>query len=106
MLISTYGQLTVKNNQKDLVRDVGDDGHQVKWFQYTEVIANHYKFHGTVHDHNNHQHDSGGTVISIKDTWRTTKWEICIFCFVCLAITEVNAYLTCKFLSNHDELLM
>jgi hypothetical protein len=95
MLISTYGQLIPKTDQKDSWRDVDQlDGERLtKRFKYTEVFADHCDYRGAVDDHNNKRHDVGGLGVSLEDTWRTSWWEIHVFTFVCMAIVEVNAYL-------------
>jgi hypothetical protein len=61
-------------------------------FRYPCPIDWHYKFRHAIDDHNNLCH----SLPSIKDTWRTTRWEIRVFAFI-IAISEVNAFLAIRF---------
>jgi Transposase IS4 len=108
MLMSTYGQLTSKTDQKDSWRDVDQpDGERTtKRFKYTEFFANHYYDRGAMDDHNNKRHDVGGLGVSLEDTWRTSRWEIRVFTFVCMAIVEVNAYLGRSFFAEKTETML
>lgn len=104
MLMSTYGQLLEKPNQRESWRDVDEGGERAtKRFKYTEVFANHYDYRGAVDDHNNKRHDVGGLGVSIEDTWKTMRWAIRVFVFVCIAIVEVNAFLGRAFFQMQDE---
>jgi hypothetical protein len=108
MLMSTYGQLIPKTDQKDSWREVDqpDGERSTKRFKYTEVFANHYDYRGAVDDHNNKRHDVGGLGVSLEDTWRTSRWEIRVFTFVCMAIVEVNAYLGRSFFGEETETML
>jgi Transposase IS4 len=92
MLMSTYGQFMSKTDQKDSWSDVDQpDGERTtERFKYTEVFTNHYYYRVAVDDHNNKRHDDGGLGVSLEDTWRTSRWEIRVFTFVCMAIVMVS----------------
>lgn len=93
-LMSTYGSLTAKDDQRESKRIVkSETGEETtKTFQYTEPFANHYDYRHVVDDHNNNRHSG----ISIEETWLTHRWENRVFAFL-LAISEVNAFLAFKY---------
>ena len=99
-IMSTYGSLMVKDNQKESVRALSND--ETGNFKYTEVIANHFDFRGAVDFHNSKRHDCGTKHgLSLEETWRTTNWTLRVFSFV-LAITEVNAFLAYRYYSGYS----
>jgi len=100
ILMSTYGALISSQEQKISTRIF--QGEKTT-FKYTEVIANHYKYRGAVDEHNNRQHDAGGLGVSIESTWQTQRWAIRVFCFVCIAVPEVNAFLARFFFNEKRE---
>jgi hypothetical protein len=106
-MMSTYGQLIPKTDQKDSWRDVDQpDGERLtKQFKYTKVFANHYDYRGAMDDHNNKRH-VGSLGVSLEDTWRTSWWEIRVFTFVCMAIVEVNAYLGQSFFGEETKTVL
>ncbi len=61
-------------------------------FQNTCPFDWHFWYRHAVDDHNNLRHG----LPSIKDSWRTQRWETCVFLFI-LAITEVNAFLCIRY---------
>ncbi len=61
-------------------------------FRYPCPIDWHYKFRHAIDVHNNLCH----SLLLIKDTWRTTCWEIRVFAFI-IVISEVNAFLAVRF---------
>lgn len=94
-LMSTYGGLTVKPNQKKTYRwfkgQTPRSDSTVKTFKYPDLFANHYLFRHCVDDHNNLTH----SVPSIEGTMIAHRWDFRVFCFL-LAISEVNTYLVMK----------
>ena len=54
-------------------------------FQYPELIACHYDFHGKADDHNS----ARMFPIALEETWKTHRWENHVFSFI-LGITEIN----------------
>ena len=103
MLMSTYGCLNINDDQKASVRNVNGE---VKEFKYTEVIGNHYRYRGSVDEHNSKRHDGGtGNGLSLEKTWHTSRWENRVFAFI-LGISEVNAYLAWKFFGGNTESLL
>eukprot|EP00957_Ditylum_brightwellii_P177148 13494962-Ditylum_brightwellii.AAC.1 len=76
MVMSTYGQLTVTEGQKDNVKNLGTGSDEIT-FKYTEVFSNHFQYRDAVDDHNNKRHDGyGGHQMSLETTWKTTRWEL------------------------------
>ena len=59
---------------------------QVLTFKYPEVVHNHYWYRDVIDNHISQQIHP----ISMEETWMTTCWSNCIFCFL-LAVTMVNA---------------
>ena len=95
-LISTYGSLQTHSNQKESVR-TDDKGKLLKTFKYTEVIANHYNYHGAVDEKTAYRNDCGTKHgLSLEETRKTTRWVNCVFAFI-LAVSEVNAYLAIRY---------
>ena len=94
-LMSTYGGLTMKPDQKKTYRwykgETPQSDASVKTFKYPEPFANHYLYRHCVDDHNNLRH----SVPSIEGTMVTHRWEFRVFSFL-LAISEVNTYLAMK----------
>jgi hypothetical protein len=60
-------------------------------FQYPELIARHYDYHGKVDDHNS----ARMFPIALEETWRTHRWENRVFSFI-LGITEINCQYVLK----------
>jgi len=107
MLMSTYGCLVTKDNQKLSYRQWEKNGvSQLSTFKYTETFANHFGYRGAVDDHNNKRHD-GGTHqgISLETTWVTHRWENRVFAFI-LAVVEVNVYLARRYFFAKTELFL
>ena len=57
----------------------------VTTFCYPEVVHNHYAFCDMIDNHNSQQMHP----ISLEETWMTTCWLNCVFCFL-LAVSVVN----------------
>eukprot|EP00957_Ditylum_brightwellii_P136621 10419167-Ditylum_brightwellii.AAC.1 len=75
VVMSTYGQLTVTEGQKDNTRNLGTGSNKII-FKYTEVFSNHFQYCVAVDDHNNKRHDGcGGHQMSLETIWKTTRWE-------------------------------
>ena len=69
----------------------------VKTFKYTESIANHCNYRGTLNNHNTYWHDCKTKHgLSLEETRKTTRWENRVFAFN-LAVSEVNAYLAMRY---------
>ena len=79
MLMSTYGQLVVKESQREKIRYVEDPvtGKSiVDHFRYTEMIYNHFQFCGSVDDHKKKRMDDDGIhVMYLETTWMNIIWE-------------------------------
>ena len=59
--------------------------------------SNQYNYRVVVDEHRAYQLDCGMKhVLSLEETWRTTRWENCVFQFI-LAVSEVNAYLAMRY---------
>lgn len=84
-LMSTYGGLVVKGDNKKNVRIVHGEK---KTFFYQEPFANHFLYRHVIDDHNNHRHSHP----SIEETWVTHRWPLRVFSFL-LAISEINVFL-------------
>ena len=56
MIMSTFWGLTVQEGQKEERRMV--NGEIVK-FKYPGVVADHYRYRGSVENHNDLRHDGG-----------------------------------------------
>ena len=92
-VMSTYGGLTVPQNQRESKRVWKENGEtKTATFQYTEPFANHFNFRHAVDDHNNLRHG----LPSIESTIVTHCWPIRVFSFL-LAITEVNIFKTFEY---------
>ena len=93
-LISTYGTLTPSPNQEEVIRRVRnlDGTFSNKKIKYCHPIGYHFRYRHAVDDHNNLRHSSP----SLEGVWRTHRWEMHVFSFF-LAVTEVNAFLACRF---------
>ena len=94
-LMSTYGGLIVKPNERTSKRVYFDEQKQESVtvsFQYTEPFSNHYLYRHSVDDNNNLRHQ----LPSIEDTWKTQRWANRVFAFI-IAVTEVNCYLAFKY---------
>ena len=87
MLMSTYGSLRVHDNERTLYRTWGEGAKcQTTTFKYTEVVSKHYRYRGSVDDHNNISHN-GCTKdgLSVEGTWHTPRWAKSSFCFYCVS---------------------
>ena len=93
-LMSTYGTLTPSPNQEEVIRRVRnlDGTFSNKKIKYCHPIGYHFHYRHAVDDHNNLRHSSP----SLEGVWRTHRWEMRVFSFL-LAVTEVNAFLACRF---------
>lgn len=97
-LMSTYGSLQVRDNQKESVRDCSNV--EATKFKYTEIIANHFVFCAAVDFHNSKRHDCATKHgLSLEETWRTKNWALRVFSFI-IAITEVNTFLAMRFFTG------
>ena len=94
-IMSTYGRLVVKSNQKESKRqwvDKSSGETHKRSFHFTEPFSNHFDYRHIVDDHNNLRHQ----VPAIEESWATHGWATRVFQFI-LAITEVNCYLDFKY---------
>ena len=88
-IMSTYGGILVKEEQRESKRIFTKDGEEKKVeFKYTTPFANHFDYHHFIDDHNNLRHQKS----SIEKIWRTHRWESHTFACL-LAVTEINVYL-------------
>ena len=55
----------------------------VTTFEYHEPFYLHFNYHHIVDDHNNLWHN----VPSVKETWVTNRWALCVLQFL-MAVTE------------------
>ena len=83
-IMSTYGMLAMMGEEKHHHVMVSGTK-QVITFKYPEVVHNHYWYRDVIGNHNSRQMHP----ISMEETWMTTHWTNCIFCFL-LAVTMVN----------------
>ena len=74
-----------KKRDKRKKNYIEDGNKKVTSFVYPEVVHNHYAYRDMIHNHNSQQMHP----ISIEETWMTTRWPNCIFCFL-LSVTVVN----------------
>ena len=52
-------------------------------FKYSKVVANHYKYEGSVDNHNALMHESGTKSQHILESaWETTWWPIQVLFFI------------------------
>ena len=104
-LMSTYGSLTVSDNQKATRRYYKSTDKsspvQMKQFKYCEPFANHYLYRHSVDDHNNLRQ----SMPAIEKTWVTHRWPTRVFQFL-LAISEVNTYKAFVYFIWKDEEFM
>ena len=75
MLMSTYGALIERPNQKESVRSWRNDNNETikKYFRCKEVIASHYLFRGSVYSHNRWRHDANCKLQTANCKLQTTK---------------------------------
>ena len=94
-MMATYGTLNPNPNQEEVTCCVenADGTLSVINFKYYQPISNHFLYRHAVNNHNNLQHVSP----SIEGTWRIHRWQKRVFSFL-LSVTEVNAFLTFRFL--------
>ena len=79
MMMSTFSNLTVPEAQKEDIRMV--NGEVVK-FKDTEVVADHYRYMGSVVNKNSLSHDDGtNSQIGLESSWGATWWPIQVFIF-------------------------
>ena len=92
-IMSTYGGLTVQEDQRDSIRAYYENG-EIKncTFKYMIPFANHFLYRHMVNDHNSIQHQ----VPSLEQTWTTHRWANRVFAFL-LALSEVNSYLALRY---------
>ena len=65
-------------------------------FKYTEVVADHYIYRGSLENNNELRHDVRTKYqIGLGIAWGTNWWPIRVFDFF-IGFTEVNEYLTIK----------
>ena len=58
---------------------------------------NHYNYCGAVDEQSTYQNDFGKNHgLSLEETWKTTRWENCVFVFI-LVVSEVNEYLSMRY---------
>eukprot|EP00957_Ditylum_brightwellii_P118629 9048388-Ditylum_brightwellii.AAC.1 len=87
VVMSTYGQLTVTEGQKDSMRNLGTGSDEIT-FKYTVMFSNHFQYCGAIDDHNSKRYDGcDGCHMSLETTWKTTRWELGVFEFI-LAVCE------------------
>ena len=102
-MMSTFSGLNVTEGQKKEIRMVNG---QVVNLKYPVSVVDHYRYRGSVENHNALRHDGGtksqiGLQIAQGKTW----WPIWGFLFFA-ACTEVNAYLEMKYLLKRDNTFM
>ena len=99
-MMATGGPLLVNDSCGEQKRRWMEGGVEVaRTFQFPCPYDWHYKYRHAVDDHNNLRH----AVPSIEATITTTRWELWVFSFV-LAVSEVNAYLACRFFCHPENL--
>ena len=102
MFMSTYGSLLENEDQKLSYRS-SSNGQPPISFKYKEVFGNHYKYRGSVDEHNSKRHDGNtGAGMSLEASWTTTRWENRVFSYV-LGTSEVNAYLSRSYFASSDH---
>ena len=78
ILMSIYGQLIVKEGQRDNIRHVEnlEKGEtNVERFRCTKVIYDHFQFHGAIDYRNkNRMYGDGSHGMSLETTWRNISW--------------------------------
>ena len=97
-IMATGGALLADNTCKAAFRG---EGTARMSFKYTKPFDWHFRYPQAVDDHNNLRH----ALPSLEDTWRTQRWEICVFTFL-LVVTEVNVYLTVRYFVWSEEEMM
>ena len=99
----TFLCLTVPEDQKEERRMVNGE---IVNFNYPEVVADHYRYRGTVKNHNDLRHDDETkSQFGLESRWGTTWWPIWVFALF-TACTGVNAYLAMKYLLKADDKFM
>ena len=83
-IMSTYGMLATMGEEKHHHVMVSGTK-QVVTFKYPEVVHKHYQYRDVIDNHNLQRMHP----ISMEETWMTTHWPNCVFCFL-LAVTMVN----------------
>ena len=83
-IMSMYGTLQKKGPEKKRHYEV-DGQKEVKMFFYPEVVHNHYTYCDMIDNHNSQRMH----LISIEETWMTTRWPNRVIGFL-LAIMVVN----------------
>ena len=93
-VMSTYGDLNIPENSDNTRRFYkNNEGNFVeRFFRYTTIFYNHFRFRHLIDDHNNLRHQSP----SLEETWVTHRWPNRVFSFV-LAVAEVNAFVAFRF---------
>ena len=84
MLMSSYGTLSECGEEEKRHYKVNGQK-QEKTFKYPEVVYNHYRYRDCIDNHNSQRMHP----LSMEETWMTTCWPNCEFCFL-LAVTMVN----------------
>ena len=93
-VMSTYGDLNIPANSDNTRRFYkNNEGNLVeRFFRYTTIFYNHFRFRHLIDDHNNLRHQSP----SLEETWVTHRWPNRVFSFI-LAVAEVNAFVAFRF---------
>ena len=92
-IMSTYGGLTEKEDQRDSHRAHIVNGEvQNTTFKYKIPFANYFLFQHMIDGNNSIRHQ----VPSLEQTWTTHRWPNRVFAFL-LALAEVNCYLAFRF---------
>ena len=74
-------------------------------FKYPTIVADNYRYRGTVENHNSLSHDNGTkSQIGPGSAGGTTCYPTQVFLFF-VACTEVNTYLYMKYFLMTDETL-
>ena len=81
------------------------NGEVVK-FKYPAVFACHYRYRGSVENHNSLRHNGRTKYkFGLESIWVTTWLPILVFAFF-VACTEVNSYLAMKYFLKTDDKFM
>ena len=103
MMIPTFSGLTMTGGHKEEIMMV--NGEVVK-FNYPAVVADHYRYKGSVDNHNYLRNDDrNNSQICLEIAWGTTCWPIRLFAFF-IACNEVDVYLGMKHLPKNDDTFM
>ena len=106
ILMSTYS--AIYQNQQESVRSWIEEYRTVKKarFFWKELVANHYLYRGSVHDHKIWIFDRGANWgLSHEETWDTKHYENHVYAFI-IASTELYSYLTlAQFHGNQEDVI-